>query len=257
MVGKTTLLRALCLSAALAFPVGVATAQDAKSAEYSALLSQISDKKLSLMQQEVFAAHQSEQMDFLKTQISGVSATTADVDGMLTKMVAQLERAVTADLPFLREERLNRIAKLNNDLEDSTLSAGAKYRLALSAYQTEVNYGMSVEDYDGERPLNDGESAGEVRYAFADLDKEGNPKKNAEGEIIVEKKREQGTYLRYGRVALVYMDDRLESARRYDQTESKWLDVKGADLLEVRKAVRVARGEVAPAVVMAPTRVMQ
>ncbi len=258
MVRNTTVFRALLLGAALTFPAITALAQSAptKSAQYASLLSQIADKKVSLMQKEVFAAHQDAEIAFLREQITSAKVTTGDVEGILTKMVAQIERAVTADLPFQREERLNRIAKLKNDLDNKDMSIGNKYRLALSALQIEVNYGMSVEDYVGERPLNDGETV-TMRYALADLEEDGTPKETDDlGQPVVEGP-EVGTYLRYGRVALVYMDDRMVSARRYDQPTTKWIDLAGAELLEVRKAVRVARGEVAPAVVMAPTHITQ
>ena len=241
----------------MAFPVAVSGAQDAKAEQYATLLSQIADKKVALMQQELFAANQKKEIEFLRAQIAGVGEVTGDVDGIIEKMVGQMERAVTADLPFQREERLNRIAKLRNDLDDDTLKVGDKYRLALAALKTEVNYGMSVEDYDGERPLNDGETVGELRYALAHMEDDGTIKENPLTMKPYEKTREQGTFLRYGRVALVYMDDRMVSARRWDQPSAKWVDVSGAELLDIRKAIRVARGEVAPAVVMAPTHVTQ
>ena len=257
MVTRTTVFRSLCLSDVLVFPAAIAGAQDAKSEQYASLLAQIADKKVALMQQELFAANQQKEIEFLRGQIAGVNEIKGDVDGVIEKMVAQMERAVTADLPFQREERLNRIAKLRNDLDDDSLKVGDKYRLALSALKIEVNYGMSVEDYDGERPLNDGETVGELRFALAHLDDDGVPKENPLTLKPYEESREQGTFLRYGRVALVYMDDRMVSARRWDQPEGKWIDVSGAELLDIRKAIRVARGEVAPAVVMAPTHITQ
>jgi len=204
----------LCLSAVLVFPAAIAGAQDAKSEQYASLLAQIADKKVALMQQELFAANQQKEIEFLRGQIAGVNEIKGDVDGVIEKMVAQMERAVTADLPFQREERLNRIAKLRNDLDDDSLKVGDKYRLALSALKIEVNYGMSVEDYDGERPLNDGETVGELRFALAHLDDDGVPKENPLTLKPYEESREQGTFLRYGRVALVYMDDRMGHRNR-------------------------------------------
>ena len=257
MVIRTTVFRSLCLSVALVFPAAIAGAQDAKADQYAALLSQIADKKVALLQQELFAANQQKEIEFLRGQISGVKEIAGDVDGVIEKMVGQIERAVTADLPFKREERLNRIAKLRNDLDDSSLKVGDKYRLALAVLKAEVNYGMSVEDYDGERPLNDGETVGELRFALSHFNDDGEIKENPLTLKPYEESREQGTFLRYGRVALVYMDDRMLSARRWDHPEGKWIDVSGAELLDIRKAIRVARGEVAPAVVMAPTHLAQ
>lgn len=247
---KPTILRALCISVALAVPFSIAGAQsaDSNAAAYSQLLSQIADKKLTLLQKQAYTARQEQQIAFLKDEISGVAGTTGNVDEMLAKMVAQTERAIMADLPFEREKRLNRINKLKNDLSENVLSVGDKYRLALSALTIEANYGMSVEDYEGERPLNDGES----QIMAIKLDAKGEPVKDEFDEVMGEQ-AEWGTYLRYGRVALVYMDQRLLTARRYDAPSGKWVDAAGSDLLEIRKAIRVARGEVAPTVVMAPT----
>jgi len=42
--------------------------------------------------------------EFLRGQIAGVNEIKGDVDGVIEKMVAQMERAVTADLPFQRDQ---------------------------------------------------------------------------------------------------------------------------------------------------------
>ena len=190
-------------------------------------------------------------MAALRGEIRGVGATTANVDGIIAKMVSQTEAAILTDLPFLREKRLNRIERLKEALADPTQTPGGRYRLALNALKIEVNYGSSVESYDGERPLNNGEEP----VIVAQLDGKGElVLENDGGEMLG---AEKGTFLRYGRVALVYMNQRATSARRYDVPSTSWVDMSAADLLDVRKAVRIAKGEAAPAVLMVPAYIAE
>ena len=253
MVKYTLAVRALFLGALLSTATAqTAFAQSSKADDYASLLQQISDQRASILQQEYFLTQQQAEIESLRTQISEVPALKESIGPLLDKMAAQMEDAINADLPFLREERLNRIGKLKNDLRDAALKPGDRYRSALTALKIEVNYGMGVEGYEGPRPLN----AGEEAVMAIPLDDTGDEKTNDDGSSVAAE-AELGTYLRYGRVALVWLNQRTTSARRYDVPTKSWIDVKGGELNDIRKAVRISRGEVAPAVVMVPTHLSQ
>ena len=256
VVKRTLTLRALVLGSLLSTAGATAQTAFAQSTDaevkYAALLQQIADQRVALMQNELFISQQQAQIEELRGEIGKVAETKETINPLLSKMAAQMEDAINADLPFLRDERLNRVSKLKNDIEDATLPVADKYRAALNAYKIEVNYGMGVEGYEGPIPLN----AGEPAVLAVPLDNEGNPQREANNEIK-EPEAELGTYLRYGRVALVWLNQRNTAARRYDVPTKTWVDVSGAELNEVRKAVRVSRGEVAPSVLMVPTQLSQ
>lgn len=253
VVRKSLAIRAACAGLLVALSTSVLSAQSADDAvrEYQATLERVGDLRLDILRKRYFLEQQKAEVASLNSEISDIPALTDGFDEILDKMAAQMEDAITADLPFQREERLNRIAKLKEDLAKTDMSAGAKYRQALNAYKIEIGYGSSVEGYEGERPLNEGEEP----VIVVQLDKKGENRKEADGSDMMGP--QLGTYLRYGRVALVYMNQRATEARRYDVESGKWLDVTGAELLNVRKAIRMSNGEIAPAVVMAPAYITQ
>lgn len=238
----------LALLASSALPV---MAQDAVQ-DYKSVLQQIADQKVQIAQREFFVAQQSQQISQLQAELEAVGPLTEGVDEIISKMAAQLEDAILSDVPFLREERLNRVGKIKDELEAGTVPMGSIYRSALSALKIEVDYGQSMESYVADRPLNDGENA--ILVDQMDEDEEGNktPVMTAEGDV--QQIPEFGSYIRYGRLALAYLSDDMLSARRYDMQENKWVDVTGPELNRIRRAVRISKGEVAPAVVTVPTR---
>lgn len=256
VVKCTRALRALVLGSLLSTAGATSTLASAQATDaeikYSALLQQIADQRMALMQSEVFDAKQKAQIEELRSEIGKVSEAKKTIDPLLSKMAAQMEDAINSDLPFLREERLNRINKLKNDLGNSEIRVADKYRAALNAYKIEVNYGMAVDGYKGPIPLN----AGEAPVLVVPLDDKGEPLREANNEIMPPE-AELGTYLRYGRVALVWLNQRNTKARRYDAPTKAWVDVSGGELNDIRKAVRVSRGEVAPSVLMVPTHLAQ
>lgn len=245
-------LAATALIATMGLSGVTASAQNADVQAYKAALAQIDNQRVALMQKRYFLEKQKAEIEALQSELSTVPTLTAGFDEILDKMAAQMEDAINADLPFMREERLNRIAKLKADLANPEMSAGTKYRSALNAYKIEIGYGSSVDTYEGERPLNKGEEP----IIVVQLDAKGEPLKELDGTTDL-RGPQLGTYLRYGRVSLAYMNQRATSARRYDVPSGKWVDVSGNELLDIRKAIRMSRGEVAPTVVMAPAYITQ
>jgi len=70
---------------------------------------------------------------------------TESLEDTLSVLVERLDRAVTADLPFLPDERSARLASLHRELGDPDSAAAEKLRRVLEAYQVEAGYGGTVE----------------------------------------------------------------------------------------------------------------
>ena len=66
-----------------------------------------------------------------------------------------------------------------------------------------------------------------------------------------------GAYLHYGRLALVYLEFDSSEAWRYDKEAKDWVELSGGDILDVRRAVRIARGQSAPGVLAAPVNLVK
>jgi len=236
-----------------------AQSADAKAEQYSQLLEQIANAKLSLAQKEAFVAHQEAEMASLKAQIAGTDDLKAGVQPMLDKMIAAIETEMSADVPFKQGERFERFNDAAGVISDAAAIPAEKMRKALNLYSVEVNYGQTMEAYAGNHPI--AEKSGKRMTACLE-----DAKSNACG--LNKKQLKEidrgapvdeltipvmdGDYLRYGRLALVYMTHDASESYRYDPASKTWDEFSAAKTLEVRRAIRIAKGEAAPGVVTAP-----
>lgn len=90
----------------------------------------------------------------LKSQIARVSETETALVPMLINMVDALEGLIKQDMPFLMDERLNRISTLRQMITSPELSLPEKYRQVLDAYEIEREFGYTIETYPKEIELD-------------------------------------------------------------------------------------------------------
>lgn len=242
-----------------------ATAQDSDAAEtYAKLLQQIADVQASTDQKELFLQKQQEQIDSLRAQIASVDELKAAVKPLVVEMAASAEKEMNKDVPFNVVERFARLDKLKEDLAQENSSITSLFRQAMNIYGAEVLSGSAVSSYNGNHPVNPG-----TRLAACDQNLESNAcdltkemrEKLPKGATSIENEslREQvndGYYVHFGRMALVYLQFDSSEAWKWDTESKEWVELSGGDILDARRAVRIARGESAPGVVLAPIKLM-
>jgi hypothetical protein len=234
-----------------------ASAQTSAEANYAALLQQIDDLKLTIAQREVHLQTQQGKIDGLVEQIERSGDLSEAVEPMLAKMATAIENEIQTDIPFKVGERYARLDKLKSDLASTEVRVGDKMRRALQIYDIEVGYGTSLEAYGGNHPTEPGS-----RYAACEADinasgcglSKGQVEAMDAGRTLRDLRDEifDGDYLRYGRLALSYMQKDGSEAFRYDPMSKEWVALNAAQTLQLRRGLRTARGEAAPAVVNAP-----
>ena len=156
----------------------------------------------------------------LEGQIEQIEVTRREIVPLMLRMVDTLERFVELDLPFLPEERRERVAGLRELMDRADVTLAEKYRRLMRAYQTEVEYGRTIEAYRG------------------NLDGE-------ETERTVQ-------FLRLGRVALYYQS--LDGTRTgyYDADADRWQELPDSYRLPVKRGLRIARKQAAPELLRLP-----
>ena len=82
-------------------------------------------------------------------QLGEIETTSREVLPMMQKMLATLDQFVKLDVPFLLEERTNRVAQLKDMMTRADVSISEKYRRIVEAYQIEMEYGRTIEAYQG------------------------------------------------------------------------------------------------------------
>lgn len=85
----------------------------------------------------------------LQQQMDEIDVTHREVIPLMARMVETLEQFIALDLPFLLDERRQRVATLKKLLDQPDVSVAEKYRRVMEAYQVEAEYGRTMEAYPG------------------------------------------------------------------------------------------------------------
>lgn len=109
----------------------------------------------------------------IENQLLEIETTNREVQPLMQQMVETLARFIELDVPFLLEERTARVQGLRDIMPRADITISEKYRLILEAYQIELDYGSTLEAYEGR--LADGRTVefaqlGRVSLMYRTLD---------------------------------------------------------------------------------------
>lgn len=93
----------------------------------------------------------------LEQQLGALQVTEREVQPLMQQMVETLEQFVSLDAPFLVDERAKRVANLKDMMQRADVAIAEKYRRILEAYQIELEYGRTLDAYQGR--LGEGDAA--------------------------------------------------------------------------------------------------
>jgi hypothetical protein len=105
---------------------------------------------------------QEEEISIINGELAEIETTARDVLPLMQKMLATLEEFVRLDLPFLPDERSKRISSLKEMMGRADVAISEKYRRIIEAYQIEMEYGRTIEAYEGKESAS--ESARTVNF---------------------------------------------------------------------------------------------
>ena len=155
----------------------------------------------------------------IEEQLAGIETTTREIQPLMETMVASLRRFVSLDIPFNIEQRMARVQRLEDTLARADAAISEKYRLILEAYQIELEYGRTLEAYEGF--LGEGDDSRAVMF------------------------------IRLGRIALMYRTEDGSEVGYWDRNQGIWVEA-NEYLEEVEEALRIARQEGAPDLLVVP-----
>lgn len=164
---------------------------------------------------------QEAEMDSLRQDIGNITKLQRAVQPLMEDMLHGLQRIVAADLPFLPGERKERIERLTRMMDDPGRSPAQRFRLLVEAYQIENEYGRTIEAYRGDVTAN--------------------------GEHF-----ENVEFLRIGRLTLVFRSDDGGVLKRFDPQVAEWVKLDDGFRPHVRTALRMARQQIPPDLLMVP-----
>lgn len=182
--------------------------------EYQQVAKEVDDLKSYNSQLRDIIRSQDEERDSLNRQIEKIGVTQKRIIPLMQKMIDTLEKFVGLDLPFLLEERRQRVAKLKKNIKRADLSIPEKYRQILEAYQIENDYGRTIEAYRSKTDLS------------------GN------GQIV--------NFLRVGRVGLYYQTLDEQRIGYWDREARAWRELSGGYNRAIKRGIKMARKQIAP-----------
>jgi hypothetical protein len=92
---------------------------------------------------------QLEEIANTNAELAEIETTAREVLPLMQNMLDTLARFVELDVPFLMDERSTRVAKLKEMMARADVSISEKYRRIVEAYVVEMEYGRTIEAYEG------------------------------------------------------------------------------------------------------------
>jgi hypothetical protein len=161
------------------------------------------------------------ELEDLRASIDKVSGMERQVMPLMIRMLDGLQRFVELDVPFLKEERKDRIANLRALMERADVSVAEKFRSLTEAFQIENDFGRTIETYKDTLTLG-----------------------GATLEVNV---------LRIGRIGLYFQTNDASQTGLWDTDAGEWRELTdSASRNQVRQGLRIARKQVAPDLLLLP-----
>ncbi len=160
-------------------------------------------------------------LEDISLSMDQVDVINRQIFPLMERMIDGLEQSIALDVPFLMEERQDRMDTLKSTMERSDVSPAEKFRQVMVAYQIENDFGDSAEWYKQSLPVGSGGNNIEVNV------------------------------LRIGRVGLYFQSDDTKITGRWDNSEREWV-IDDSARNEIRKGLRMAKQLIAPELILVP-----
>ncbi|MEZ5504978.1 MAG: DUF3450 domain-containing protein [Gammaproteobacteria bacterium] len=189
-------------------------------AEYQLELKRIEDLKVYNLQMERQLQKQQEAIATAQQSITDVAIVERQIAPLLSRMIDSLATFVNLDLPFLQEERRERVKFLQNTLERSDVTLAEKFRQVMDAYAIEVEYGNTIEAW--------------------------------RGTLVWDSQPHEVEFLRIGRIALIYQTLDGNDLGVWNSKTQSWEALDGRYRKDVRLGLKIARKQAAPELLTLP-----
>ena len=165
-------------------------------------------------------AAQNEEIASLRRQIERATYMGREVAPLMLRMLDALAAFVELDVPFLVQERRQRVADLRALMKRADVTTSEKFLRVLEAYEIEAAYGRTIEAYDGELAID-----GQDRHV---------------------------EFLRVGRVVHVYRTPDSDVMGAWDKEKRAFVLLDPSYRTPLNKAFRIANKQTAPGLVRLP-----
>lgn len=177
--------------------------------DYKTVMKQVDGLRVYNARLEKQIASQIRRIKELESSIDEATVIARQIMPLTIRMIDGLEKFVELDMPFLMDERQQRIEFLRDNMDRSDLTISEKFRQVLEAYKIENEYGRKINTYKGT-----------VDVGGTDRDV---------------------NFLQVGRIALVYQTTDNERTGMWDKNAGKWVEVGDEYRGAITQGLRIAR----------------
>lgn len=171
---------------------------------------------------------QEEQIVNINRQLQDFALIERGIVPLMLESIETLDRFIDLDVPFLLEERKDRVNRLRVIMNESDITVSEKFRQIMDAYQIETSFGSDIEAYTGFLDIN-----GESR---------------------------QVDFLRIGRTSLTYQTPDQKETGFWNKQTQQWEDLPRKYTDYIKEGLRIAKKQITPDLIQLPVeapRVMQ
>ena len=173
-------------------------------------------------QLEILIDRQERKMVRIEKDIASISSLTRSVMPLMFKMIDALDNFVELDVPFLINERRQRVAGLRNLMNNPDASPAEKYRKISEAYEIENEYGRTIEAYTGKVSPDDDRTV---------------------------------NFLRIGRNSYIYQTLDGDEAAVWSRKNNGWKKLGGSYRTPIQMGIRIANEQAAPDLMVVPLEI--
>lgn len=199
---------------------GITQQIDSKLQDYKTLLKEIEGLDVYNGQLRKQIANQEQEMIDLNDAIDEVSVIERQITPLMLNMIDGLAQFIELDVPFLEQERSDRIADLRTMMDKANVAPSEKFRRVMEAYQVEMDYGRTIEAYSGLHTIGS---------QPRDVD-----------------------FLRIGRTALIYQTRDGSNQGVWNKQTRQWEELDSSYRTQITKGLRMAKKQLAPNLIMVP-----
>ncbi len=189
-------------------------------ADFRAVVKENDGLRVYNRQMEKQISNQQNEMQELDESIDNVTVIERQITPLMLRMIEALDQFVDLDVPFLEDERMGRVASLIELMDVSDVAVSEKFRSVMEAYQTENDYGRTIEAY--------------------------------KGELEIESELRDVEFLRIGRVGLYYQTMDGEFSGTWNQASGRFESLDSKYRSQILQGLRIAKKQAAPDLLTLP-----
>ncbi|MCW8928663.1 MAG: DUF3450 domain-containing protein [Gammaproteobacteria bacterium] len=190
--------------------------------EYQQITEQLDTLKIYNQQLSKLVLSQNELISTRTQQLNSIEQTEQSIVPLMLQMISTLEQFIHLDTPFLLDERQQRVDSLKLLMDQADETSAEKYRQILEAFLIEMDYGRTIEAWQGIHP-------------------------DDQSTVV--------NYFRIGRIVLVYQSLDGKNAFYWSKNSAQYKPLSPEYRSSLERGFRVARKQTAPEFISLPVSI--